>query len=208
MSRRSSARAAIPRTAYHGAHRDTVAAEPVSRWENGACVAFTHDLMSAATLPAEFQQCDVFVTDLPWRNGYDAFNERAGVGDGRTYQQFMRRVAEIVESVTAPTYLVTGRHALPLLPEPDAILAMMLNEDAAVAIGYRPGAEGDGRYGVVPEFLYALAQRYTTVGDFCCGYGSAGRFFLRSGKRAVLSDFNPLCIGYIAAHADGWLPRA
>jgi hypothetical protein len=147
----------------------------------------------------------VLITDLPWRNGYDAFNERAGVDDGRTYQQFMQRVGEIVESARVPTYLVTGRHAVPMLLNPDIILPMMLNEDSAVAIGYRPGPEVERRYGVVPEFLYALAQRYTTVGDFCCGYGSAGRFFLRSGKQAVLSDFNPSCIGYIAAHADGWL---
>jgi hypothetical protein len=52
--------------------------------------------------------------------------------------------------------------------------------------------------------LHAIAQRYDTVGDPCCGYGRAGRFFLRAGKRAVLSDFDPHCIGYIAEHAGGW----
>lgn len=207
MSRRSSARSAIPRTAYHGAHKDVVEAAPMGRWEGAGCVAFVHDLMASPVLPVEFALCDVFVTDLPWRIGFDTFNQRAGVADGRTYAAFMARISEIVAVQPAPMYLVTGRHALPLLPDPDVILPMMLNEDAAVAIGYRPGPEAGGRFGVAAEFLYALAQQYDRVGDFCCGYGSAGRFFLRSGKQAVLSDVNPRCIGYIAANAETWLPR-
>jgi hypothetical protein len=81
---------------------------------------------------------------------------------------------------------------------------MRLNEDDAVAIGYRPGHEADRSYGVAPEFLHALSQRYDLAGDFCCGYGRTGRFFLRSGKRAVLSDFNSTCIGYVAGMVETW----
>lgn len=204
MSRRSSARSMIPTVAYHGAHRDTVQAAPLDRWEGERCVAFVHDLMSAPTLPGEFHGCDVFVTDLPWQKGYETFNQRAGVADGRTYAGFMARVSEIVESLTVPVFLVTGRHALPKLPTPDAVLSTRLNEDDAVAVCYRPGSEAGGSYGVAPELLHALAQRYDMAGDFCAGYGRTGRFFLRSGKRAVLSDFNPRCVGYIAEQAPGW----
>jgi hypothetical protein len=194
----------IPTVAYHGAHKDTVDAEPLDRWEGTRCVAFVHDLITSPELPDQYGPCDVLVTDLPWQIGFDTFNERAGVDDGRTYAQFMARVSEIVEGESVPVWLVTGRHALPKLPTPDAVLDMRLNEDTAVAVGYRPGAEVDGRYGVAPEFLHALAQMYGCAGDFCAGYGRTGRFFLRSGKRAVLSDFNPRCIGYIAEHAPGW----
>jgi hypothetical protein len=86
------------------------------------------------------------------------------------------------------------------------VLPTRLNEDEAVAVGYRPGSEADGSYGVAPELLHALAQRYDVAGDFCAGYGRTARFFLRSGKRAVVSDFNPQCIGYIAEHAEDWTP--
>lgn len=200
---RGSARA-VPAVAYHGAHRPPVDAPAVRRWEGGGCVAFVHDLMSAPTLPGEYAGCDILVADLPWQAGFETFNKRAGLDGGRTYASFMARVAEIVEATTVPLYLVTGRHALSRLPAPDVVLPMRLNEDEAVAYGYRPGSEAEGAYGVTHEFLYALAQRYSVGGDFCCGYGRTGRFFLRSGKRAVLSDFNQWCVGYIAEHAAEW----
>jgi hypothetical protein len=197
----------IPTVHYHGAHKPPVAAPSVLRWEGPQCVAFTHDLLSATTLPAEYEACDVIVTDLPWQVGYDTFNERAGISDGRTYSMFMNRVGEIVEAAAGPVYLVTGRHAVAKLPTADVVLPMRLNEDEAVAVGYRPGAEADRTYGVAPEFLHALAQRYSTAGDFCCGYGRTGRAFLRSGKRVVMSDVNASCIGYISEHAPSWLPK-
>lgn len=211
MSRRVTGRGrsslSIPTVNYHGAHLAPVEAPALARWEGAGVVAFVHDLLSVGTLPAEYGECDVYVTDLPWQKGYDTFNQRAGVDDDRTYAAFLARVSEIVESASAPVWLVTGRHALPKLPKPDAVLPTMLNEDPAVAIGYRPGGEADGQYGVAPELLHALAQRYDRAGDFCCGYGRTPRFFLRSGKQAVVSDFNPQCIGYIAEHAPTWTPR-
>jgi hypothetical protein len=160
--------------------------------------------MSSRVLPAEFDRCDVLVTDLPWQKGYATFNKRAGLTKARTYAAFMVRVSEVVKATTVPLYLVTGRHALVKLPAPDVVLPMRLNEDEAVAVGYRPGSEADGRYGVAPEFLHALAQRYNVAGDFCCGYGRTARFFLRSGKQAVMSDVNPTCIGYISQYATSW----
>lgn len=205
MSRRSSARSAIPTVAYHGAHKNTVVAPPLDRWEGDRCVAFVHDILSSEKLPTAYDSCDVMVTDLPWQRGFETFNQRAKVDDGRTYAGFMSRVAEFVEATTVPLYLVTGRHALPHLPEPEALLPMMLNEDEAVAIAYRPGPEAEGCYGDAREFLYALTQQYLKAGDWCCGYGRTARLFLRSGRSAVLSDFNPWCIGYVAAHAPGWV---
>ena len=207
MARRSTARTAIPTTNYHGAHKPPVEAPAVDRWEGAGCTAFVHDIVTAPSLPAEYTGCDVLVTDLPWQKGYETFNERAGITDDRTYADFMAAVSTIVEATTVPLYLVTGRHALPKLPKPDVELPMRLNEDDAFAFGYRPGDEADGRHGVAPEFLHALAQRYDRAGDFCAGYGRTARFFLRSGKRAVVSDFNPRCIGYISLHATSWMAR-
>jgi hypothetical protein len=199
----------IPFVAYHTAHKPPVAGvHPVTRFDTvgefaGRLVAFTHD---AATgfLPSEYDGCDVLIADLPWRRGFDEFSSRAGL-TGRTYPDFMTGVSLIVEGATVPTYLVTGKHALAYLPRPDIVRPMRLNQDDAVAIGYRPGAETFADYGDSREFLHGLAQIYGRVGDFCCGYGRSGRHFLRSGKSAVLSDVNPLCVGYVAGAARGWL---
>jgi hypothetical protein len=199
-------RSSIPvAPAYHSAHKPPIDARSVERWSGPGCLAFVHDILSTPALPGEYVICDVLVADLPWQAGFKTFNQRAGVADDRTYAAFMARVAEIVEIVTVPVHLITGRHALTRLPKPDSVLPMMLNEYESVAISYRPGDEIDGRYGVAPEFLAALARRYDCAGDFCAGYGRTGRFFLRAGKRAVLSDLNPQCIGYIAEHADAWV---
>jgi hypothetical protein len=199
-------RSVIPTSDYHSAHKRPVVAPKAQRWRGPDCVAFVHDLLSSPTLPGEYGPCDVLVADLPWQAGFNTFNQRAHVADGRTYVEFMTRVSEIVEATTVPLYLITGRHALVRLPKPDAVLPMRLNEYESVAISYRPGDEADGAYGVAPEFLLALAQRYGVAGDFCAGYGRTGRIFLRSGRQAVLSDFNPQCIGYIAEHAPTWGP--
>jgi hypothetical protein len=195
-------RSSTPPSDYHGAHKRPATAQPVRRWAGHGCTAFAHDLMSSPRLPEPFAACDVLVTDLPWQKGYEVFNQRAAVADGRSYATFMARVSEIVQSTDVPLYLITGKHAMRYLPAPDCALAMRLNEDAALAIGYRPGPEVARGYGVTQEFLAALARQYGHAGDFCCGYGRTGRFFLRAGKRAVMSDFNPRCIGYIAEHAS------
>ncbi len=213
MSRRndrtsgSSARGMIPTSTYHSAHRPPHDAPELDRWEGPSCLAFVHDLMSSPSLPPEFDVCDVLSAEIPWQRGFGTFNERAQVSDDRTYGQFLGRVSEIVAAESRPVYLLTGRHALGRLPEPDSIADTMLNEWEAVILGYRPDPQiAAGTFGVTQELYHALAQRYETAGDFCCGYGRTGRFFLRSGKRAVLSDFNPQCVGYIAEHAPTWGP--
>lgn len=199
----------IPRSDYHSAHKPPVSAPVLNHWDGERCSAFVLDILDTA--PSQvfekygYRDCDVLVTDLPWRKGFDEFNRRAGATDGRTYPAFMQRVGQIINAGAVPTYLVTGRHALHYLPAPDVVLPMRLNEDEAVAIGYRPGVEAFADYGIAQEFLHALADTYGHAGDFCCGYGRTGRFFLRAGKRALLSDINPRCVGYIAEHAAEWV---
>ncbi len=73
----------------------------------------------------------------------------------------------------------------------------------AVAYVYNAGftPEWDG----TDQLLDYLAARFDRVGDFCAGYGWVPRAFARAGKTFVASDVNPLCIGYIAAHAEEWI---
>lgn len=198
----------IPRYDYHGAHKPTVDAPHRMDWADGSSLAFVHDLIMRP-LPSAYSTCDVLYTDLPWQKGFNVFNKRAGINDGRTYHQFMAAVSSIITSNPAPRpiYLVTGRHALSLLPEPTQVLDTRLNEDAAVIIAYNI-PELHRKFGEARELLYSLATRYERVGDFCCGYGSAARAFRRQGKTFVASDVNPSCIGYIATHAEDWHPCA
>jgi hypothetical protein len=194
----------IPNYDYHSAHKPTVEAAARKRWTDGSSIAFVHDIIHK-TLPADYDSCDVLYADPPWQMGFTAFNQRAGVDDGRTYRDFMAALSRLIGAETRPLYLVTGRHALKSLPDPAQVLNTRLNEDASVIVAYNTPRTRRS-FGEARELLRALATEYERVGDFCCGYGSAPRAFRRQGKTFVASDINPQCIGYIAKHAAGWGP--
>lgn len=191
---------------YHSVHAPRVEVEPCQRWEGGGSLALVHDIMTGS-LPVEFDSCDVLYADLPWRSGFNGYNTRAGVDDGRTYPAFMAAVSEVVRAQRRPVMLVTGRHALPLLPKPAQTLPVVMpvaNRQPALALAYncvfRPDWEDTA--GLVAR----LATWYRRVGDFCCGYGQSARAFTAAGRHFVASDYNPECVGYIATHADTWRP--
>lgn len=196
---------------YHSAHLSPVHdVAPVDHWEGeDGSVAFVHDLLWAETLPDEYDRCDVLYADLPWRSGFQAFNDRAGIHDGRTYRDFMAHVRKIIGVANRPTVLVSGKHALRYLPTPAQTLPVRMTGtgQAALAIFYHLVTADN--WVVNGRVLHVLARTYECVGDFCCGYGNAPRAFARQGKPWVASDVNPSCIGYIAEHAPTWtMPNA
>lgn len=167
-------------------------------------LAFVYDVLNGK-LPPEYDRCDVLYADLPWRSGFKVFNDRADISDGRTYHDFMAAVSKIVAQGNRPIILVTGRHALPLLPPPTQTSAVQMpgTGQDALAIFYNLVTSTD--WMAIYGLLRQLARVYECVGDFCCGYGNAARVFAQHGKRYIVSDVNPQCIGYIAANAGSWV---
>jgi hypothetical protein len=189
---------------YHSVHLPRLSEGKVERWTDGKSVALVHDLLSQR-LPSEYRTCDVLYADLPWQAGFAAYNKRAGVDDGRTYRDLMTKVSGMVLRETRPVVLVTGTHALKHLPKPaqQAPVRMpVASRQPALALIY--GMELDPAWAGVAGLVDHLARRFGRVGDFCCGYGWSARAFARRGKTFVVSDYNPECIGYIAAHAAEW----
>lgn len=183
---------------YHSAHypeRDAAARHGYSSLRG---VAFVHDVADGP-LPVDYRRCDVFYTDPPWQSGYDEFASRAGVL-APPYPVFMEAlVASIPPGV--PAVFVTGKHAARYFPDHYLRFPARLNEHAAVAYAY--GLDFTGLT-VAEDIGRHLAAQYQCVGDPCCGYGNAARWFVQAGKRFVISDINPRCIGYIAEHEKGW----
>ena len=161
-------------------------------------IALAHDLTSGP-LPKEYGRCDVLYTDPPWRSGYDEFALRAGVLVP-SYHDFMDALVDAIPP-GIPAVVVTGLHAAMHFGTEYRPFRVRLNEHEAIA--YSRGVD-------VPEGMTAeqlgrtLADRYQCVGDPCCGYGNTARWFVQAGKRFVVSDINPRCIGYIAEHEKGW----
>lgn len=191
---------------YHSAHLSPAeGVTSVQRWVGppDGSVAFIWDVFYGE-LPPEYSRCDVLYADLPWRTGFQTFNQRAGITDGRTYQQFMAAVSKIVVNANRPTVLISGKHALSHLPIPAQTEAVQMpgTHQDALAIFYNlvTGPNWHAIHGLLRQ----LARTYDCLGDFCCGYGNAPRVFAQHGKPFVASDINPTCIGYIAANADSW----
>lgn len=101
--------------AYHSALAGARQRWPaVSRFECAHGVAFQHDI--ALGLPAEMQTADVLYADLPWQQGWHKFASFAGVDQRARYRDAMRAVGRAVRAAGVPVVMVTGRHAVELLP--------------------------------------------------------------------------------------------
>lgn len=185
---------------YHSALSEPLVATPRERiqFPDGS-LAFVHDLRKG--IAPEWAACEVFYSDLPWRQGFAIFERRASsvkgeaVDQNRTYRDFLGSVSEVVTLLKAPVILVTGRQSMSGLPQPTHAYHTYLNGAAAVAMVYRTELRDSSNELAI---LRELAARFNVGGDFCCGYGRTAKIFARAGKRFVVSDFNPACIGYMA----------
>jgi hypothetical protein len=96
----------VPSRDYHSQLTQPVAAAPAGRFTLGDSVAFQHDITDG--LPAEYEDCDVLYSELPWQNGMAVFNERAG--RDVSYQDFCQAIGQIAVTTELPMILVTGKH--------------------------------------------------------------------------------------------------
>lgn len=189
-----------PRKTYHSAHTEPIDSDKLDYFTCPSGVALVHDVM-AGPLPNEYDACNVLYAEPPWQRGFEQFNTRANVEDARTYPAFLAAVGELVRAVEIPVVLITGAHAVGHLPPADHRFSTQLYEHSAVALCYRIEPPTAPR---TDELLTQLATRYSCVGDFCCGYGNTARAFTKARRRFVCSDFDPKCIGYIAANYWEW----
>lgn len=180
---------------YHTALHPPRLGPPRFRSVKPQGVAFLWDVCDPAVLPAEYAECDVFYTDLPWRDGFAEFERRAGMPAGRRYAAFLAAVNALTTQICRPLVYVTGRHALRLLLSPTAVHPTRLNGAPAVAVTY--GAVECSDWSDATTILASLCARYRCIGDFCCGNGRTAAAAVAAGKRFVVSDYNMRCIGYI-----------
>jgi hypothetical protein len=164
-------------------------------------IAFIFDI-EKGELPKEYTDCDILYTELPWSHGYKIFNDRAN-NTGTNFEFFLSKIKEIIKSTDKPTVIVCGKSFIDKLPIPKKIEDINLNGYSALACIYNFDSEGM-KFRNIYTLLDSLATKFECIGDFCCGYGNSGRVFAKYGKRFVLSDINPKCIGFIKNHAQEW----
>jgi hypothetical protein len=193
------------REAYHTALRSgqVVTAVPCHYYEDGPDVAFVNDVLEERSLPAEYERADVIFSDCPWPAGFARFEHRAGINGNhppRSWLDLLEAYIAQVQALDKPFVFSMNRSKHPELPQPDTKVPGRLNGARCMLWCY--GIEVAG--GDVVDVLHDLAERYETIGDPMCGYGRSGRIFNEHHRNFVMSDYNPFCIGYIAAHAASW----
>lgn len=187
---------------YHSAHLPWSEDPPVEyvAFDNGT--AQVHDLLAGPPLPYEYGDADVLYAEPAWQRGFETFNQRAKVEDGRTYKVYARNVAALVDT-GKPTVIIWGRHAERFLPEYESAIPVWLDRHSAVAYLFN-NVQVPETVRTTLDVMHALADRYEVLGDPCCGWGNTARIATEHGKRFVVSDFNPYCIGHIATKHGEW----
>ena len=151
-----------------------------------------NDIMKTG-IPSDIYKCDVVYGEPPWPHGFNVFNERAAVEDRRTYKDFARSLSEQIKLIKKPFYMTAGKTLIKLLPSNAGTLPIKLNgNDAFVVWWFDKFNENPGTNLDVCEML---AKKYSSMGDWCCGYGTPLMAFLKSGGKSVVgSDYDGKCI--------------
>lgn len=184
---------------YYSALGKEEDAEPKCWYECDSGTAHVHDL--SAGIPAAMYKASVWYADLPWRAGFEKFGDRAGKPQSLEFSTLMGKINRLILAAEKPAVMVTGRHAKAFF-NPDAVSPCILNGSDAIAMLWKIRPFKGKPTG--EQILANLALEFSTVGDFCCGYGTSGRIFKQAGRSFVLSDLSAKCIGHIAAHEKDW----
>lgn len=187
---------------YHTALKPTEDYPESEGFQIGKSLAFAYDLEASNDLPTVYNYCDILYTEIPWRDGYTKFNERAGV-KGSDYDSFLARISHIINTTQKHFVIICGKKIIGKLPKPSNALDVDLNGYPSKALLYGVDPEGLNTSNFI-TLLQSLSQRYNKIGDFCCGYGNTGKVFRENSKEFVMSDVNKKCIGYIQANVKGW----
>lgn len=174
----------------------------VNRFEELNGTSFVWDLIGPT--PKEYLVCDAFYAEPPFPLGYKVFGERANTEQRQTYKQFMKRCSDMF--LMRPGVMISGLAGLKYVRNPAHVQKIRLWDNKIDVLALWYGLEPKKDYTNAEEIVDALCIDYDfdLIGDFCCGYGRTGEQVVRNGKRYVMSDIGPKCIGYISEHHKEW----
>lgn len=200
------------RVDYHTAlHAPITDIKPCQHYVIGHSSAYVGNGFSPLAY-SPFKTCDVLWAEPPWQHGYDEFYRRAGHAPEHSWAELLCTLEWNLlhhgdgTPRNIPAVMVVGKNGRKALRHnPKTVPAILNGAPALLAVyGGLDLAEFEN-HNVTLAIKY-LAKRYWKIGDPMCGYGRTGRYFAEAGKNFCLFDVNPLCIGYIAVHAESWFP--
>lgn len=179
-------------TALKSGHEED--APPLNEFRLGDSIAFVHDVFDPT--PDIYREVDAFYTEPPWPHGTKVFDERVGV-TGRTWADLASRLESLIEETPAPVVIPLGKIALKRLPSPTVTYDVYMPHagDRAIIACWRTVLDNPA---TTIDAARQLISQHNTIGDWFCGYGKTAELANEMGRRFIVSDYNPRCIGFIA----------
>jgi 16S rRNA G966 N2-methylase RsmD len=183
---------------YHSALKGTKLEQsvPVDRFTHKGSLAFVYDAFEP--VPTDFDACDFFYMEPPYPAGAKVFDERVNIS-GRTYADLASRIADFISTTQKPVVIPMSKTVLRYYPTPTQTLEVdFVHSKGGQKTTLAVWNTYLGNPKTTEEALLSLLDTYECVGDMFCGYGHTALVALSQGKKFVVSDYNPLCIGYLA----------
>jgi hypothetical protein len=162
-------------------------------FEHDGFYGICNDLESKEPYPKEVHKAQFIYCELPYPRGYDIFNERVGKSEGIGWKAMVQNARKMAMDLNIPYYFMGGKAFAPLFPIEYQIPMKFKVHNTNDIIFSNTDSWADNN----EELIDTLYKHYDIGLDMACGYGELGRFALKHGKKAILMDINPYCIGYI-----------
>jgi hypothetical protein len=146
----------------------------------------------------EFLDCDCIYSEISWKNGYSKFIENTIAG-ATTFFDYINSINSVIKLLKLPTFILCGSQIIRYL-EPDDVINISFkfhnNYKTCFALF---NVDHCLDYDSLNEFDIRdyVANKYTNILDFSCGYGIILNSITKYNKKAVVSDINTNCLRYI-----------
>lgn len=183
-------------------------AQPVEEYESANITAFRHDIERDDIARLDRFTPDFIYIEPPFPRGYRVFNARVNKRDALGWDNMIRAAVAFIKRKRVPAYiagdesftrLMAGSIPVDIVSSCDSVRGIKNPRSIAFCFNTRPtGADS------TLQLMDSLMAQHAVGMDFFCGYGILGRYALKHGKRAVLSDINPQCIGFIKENEEAF----
>lgn len=186
---------------YHSALKRNLSPDyyPLQKIKMKEGEAFVFDLNDTeGSLPEEYNKCDVFYSEIPYKDGYAKFMNKVK-SDFPLYKLFYEKVANILNyHKNIPSCFIGPKLMKSYLSDDFKMSEIKLN-GVKENFFYRGFNEEIKDLKTNHEVMNYLSINFECVGDFCCGYGNTAEAFKKANKHFICSDVNPKAIGGLRA---------
>jgi hypothetical protein len=197
----------MKKTVYHSAVKniEVQKATPTERYENQDITAIAFDFETSIEngFPADFDKAEFIYLEPPFPRGYETFNKRVDKEVGIGFGALMSSVSKYMRESGKPAFLIGDKSFARYFCKEVKTMPMKLDVHNGNGTLYYYNSHLP-KFNSNIDLMNYLFSKYEIGLDFFCGYGMTGQIAVKHGKKVVLADINPTCIGYIKENNHKW----